>query len=167
MEDVQRFGFVQVPVPEDLVEEVYAFLADRRATNARRGAGLAISAPDPEQEAAADDDTWDEQSLGDLLDSCNVKLRALLVLLAKRRVAEGGNRALVGAEEALNAVGLTPGRSAGGFLSRATRSSKHQFGKALPLQRDWDHDEGRWQYEVSKKDAVVILEHDATRRDRA
>jgi hypothetical protein len=154
MEDVPKVHYIQVPVPEDLVEDVYAFLTERR----RRGAVVAEPVDDPaapDLDESKDEPQWDGPALRDFLGRANSQLCDLLVFLAKHAPEP------IGADEALVAVGLTPGRSAGGFLSRAARSSRHHFGRNLPLQKDWNAERGRYDYYVTSENARVILDYEA------
>lgn len=160
--------YVQVAVPEDLVEAVYAFITEHR----RQVRSLVAEAPptepadDDEPRDPADDDgageeesEWDEQSLRGFLDIANPKLTALLVYLAERAPNA------VPADEAVAAAGLIPGRSVGGFLSRARASSTTRFGYELPIEKDWNYERGRYIYWVTEDNARIILDVARSRLD--
>lgn len=145
--------YVQVPIPEDLVEDVYAFVTERRRQGASDGGPDDAGQPDENSQSAAE---WDEQSLRAFLDQANPKLRKLLVYLSE---PERRGRH-VPAREAVAAADLTPGRSAGGFLSRAKASSLSRFGRELPLHGEWNAAESRNDYWVNEDDAAVIFDHE-------
>jgi hypothetical protein len=155
--------YVQVAVPEDLVEAVYAFITEHRRLVRTLVAEAPPTEPADEDEARdpADDDgagaveeesAWDEQSLRGFLDIANPKLTALLVYLAERAPDA------VPADEAVAAAGLIPGRSVGGFLSRARASSTTRFGYELPIEKDWNYERGRSIYWVTEDNARIILD---------
>jgi hypothetical protein len=150
MEDPTTPRFVQVPIPEDLVEDVFAFVTARRRELA--GARPSATAVAPALRAA-DAGEWGADSLRAFLDRANPQLRTLLVHLAERAPDR------VPAEQAMVAAGLKPGRSAGGFLSRANRSARYHFGLDVPLDGAWNPERGRNDYWVSEDNARVILDH--------
>lgn len=168
--------FVSVAVPEHLVEDVYAFISERRRpANVRRQSTIDNadggsppphepsndSARDASSRAASAEEesgrtAWDAGDLAELYQTANPKLRKMLKYLADHALADL-EPAEVPAEEVLGASDITPGRSAGGFLSRARRSAESNFDYAqLPFHQRWDPEAGRYRYWLSKRDAEVI-----------
>ena len=166
MEQSSPPRYIQVPIPEDLVEEVFAFVTERRLGCAGSDASSQPAKPTPPapapdtsgpeaiQRAECEQDEWDADALWKFLDGSNSKLNRLLLYLADRAPD------YVPADEALVAARLTPGRSAGGFLSRVGRSCRFHFGRELPLGKKWNADHGRYDYRVSEEHADVILRHE-------
>lgn len=159
-----------MPIPEDLVEEVFAFVTARRRELGSEGAGSQrpevtpvttrsrdAAVPQADRGTESEENEWDADSLLEFLDGANPQLRTLLVYLAEQAPYP------VPAEEVIVAAGLTLGRSAGGFLSRAVRSSRFHFGRDLPLGTVWNGERGRCDYWVSRDHADVILDRERRR----
>jgi hypothetical protein len=159
----RRPELITLAVPEDLYEDVIDFIAERRraerSKDAANGGELATEAKpnavdDPaasaiKQSADGLNADWDKDSLRGLLEQANEKLVTALIAVA--RSPQWSMRT----DEITQAAGLKPGRSWGGFISRAQTSSRHRWGRDLPLEwRDWDL--GRNQYALRAEDAVVI-----------
>jgi hypothetical protein len=151
-------GMIALQVPVDLYEEVLHFISDRRRDQqASKAAGAPPPASPnpihngvPTRRAATED--WDTVSLLDFLDQANAKLKLVLVA-----VAEADDLTLSTAEIA-DAAGVPTGRGWGGFLSRAQASSRHRFGRDLPLQwKEWNLKTGSNVYFLEKHHAEVIL----------
>ena len=117
MEAGDEKRFVQVPVPVDRVDEVYALLAQK---------------PEPPADEAAG---WDERRVRQLAGHPNANLRAFLRYLAER------SPEWVPAGEAMEAVGRNP-KGAGGFLGPLNRSSEKRYGLKLPIEHDRRPTEG-------------------------
>lgn len=142
--------FESVPVPVDLVEEVYAFIARRRAASS----GEAVASADPLKPASTgeeQDNGWDEKGLAELLDHGNPKLRLLLEYLARYPSADW-----VPADELLPAAGVPMGRAAGGWFSRLNRSAKSRYGHELPVEGNWDAEAGRVMYRLPPREKKII-----------
>jgi hypothetical protein len=156
-----RTSFVNVPVPEDLVEAVYAFIASVRASGGPQPAQTPTDAdanpvPEPAEESPAADEqeddeeeAWDDASLRELAHHPNPKLRALLLYLSERPDQ------WIPIEEAMPAAGVPLGRAAGGWFSRLNRSSRSRYRRELPIGRDWQ--DGRMHYYMDKSNADVLL----------
>jgi hypothetical protein len=150
LDNMEAPRFESVPVPVDLVEEVYAFIARRRAA----GLGEAVADAHLREQAPAaekEDDEWDEGGLGELLDHGNPKLRLLLEHLARHPSEDW-----IAADEVLPAAGVPMGRGAGGWFSRLNRSSQSRYGHPLPVDSDWDYEAGRMVYRLPTREKKII-----------
>lgn len=136
MEPEQNPAFVQVPVPADLVEDVYALITARRA--GKQGDAASAEA----------EPTWDEKRLRQLAGHSNEQLQKVLTYVAEH------SPEWVPARDAMAAAGREMGKGAGGFFSRLNRSSQHRYGLPLPIERGYRPD---LQYQMPKDTARVYL----------
>jgi hypothetical protein len=154
-------------VAEDLYEDVNEFIAARRKalqTESDSGPGVP---PTPAttagptsagEDGGKEDDNaeagWDAERLRALLNHPRTNQRLVRALVAVAR--SDGHQ--LRADDIARAAGLMPGRSWGGFISRAQTSCKRRFGgRGLPIRgAGWDGI--RNTYRLEPEDAVVIRE---------
>ena len=143
--------FHSVPVPADLVEAVYAFIARSRAPDTAPGTDVSASpARGPgSADGPQEDLPWDAEHLEQLVDSGSQKLYDVLdCLVTRAQEATNEDDAWVTIGEVAAASGIPTGRGAGGWFGRLERSSWSKYKRTLPIERGWDAEQGYTTYRV-------------------
>jgi hypothetical protein len=136
--DHPKSRYVQVPVPEELYDEVIQLIADHRRRTQQA-----------HHNSAEQDADWDEDSLLELLDQANPKLVEMLVAIAQSPSLR------LSTDEITEAADLQPGRPFGGFLSRQQAMSRSRWARDLPMW--WvEATNGRNIYEMAPEDASFV-----------
>lgn len=133
-------AYVQVAVPEGLVEDVYRLI------------GSWASKRSPKRAQGNEDIVWNDQQLRHLRQQANPRLEQVLRFVASR--PEG-----ITSEDLLKAnFGFQRGRGIGGFFGRQAVWCQARFGRSLPLNKEWDREIGHNRYWMRPDWARVILE---------
>jgi len=139
--------FQSVPVPEDLVEEVYRFIACRRTDPSKDGPSIPDAATSPEKVPTA----WNEQLLRELLETSSSSATKSIVFAVAQKPGERIPTPALAAD-----AGLKGGRGMGGWVARVTKLCESNWGLPLPIDSEWDEDAGHYLWTMDPDLARIV-----------
>ena len=148
--------FVNVAVPEDLVEDVYALVAARRGIAPDLDSGAsAVGAGDEGNDSSPSPSVWDEARIRELFQISTPATTKII-----KRVAAEPEIGLP-TPELTSAAGFKSGRAMGGWVARVRMLCSSRWGLPLPIVGYWDDELGHYRWRMEPGLAQVVRQIDA------
>lgn len=145
MTHASNSGWVEVSIPEDLVVDVYAFIAERRQAEPPEGE----THPDTEGDGARSG--WTPEIMKRCYRESPDSMKAVLEHLAERPDEWVGTGTLVGV------AGYSERSEMAGVFGAFGRRVKNRYGMdSWPMERHWSHEDGERKVRLPAELAEIV-----------